>query len=158
MILPSRYYVEHGYIKGLIVLTKFLLIKLVRPVSNLFAKQSKLNVHQMNYLARGIRYYPSLKVNEDDSLKCISCKLCEQICPSNCISIKADENIKMHNTLKIGAVPKEFDIEIGKCTRCGYCEEVCPVDAIDLMGKYDFNQDPEKIIWNKEELKKAKKS
>ena len=64
---------------------------------------------------------------------CISCKMCENICPVNCIHIipKVDENKKRH----VGT----FDVDLAKCLFCGMCEEICPEFCIVLDPVYDYS-------------------
>jgi uncharacterized protein (DUF362 family) len=50
------------------------------------------------------------------TIKCISCGLCEEICPKNAI-----EN-----------VPDGAQIDYTKCIRCYCCHEICPENAIEL--------------------------
>lgn len=57
------------------------------------------------------------KVNLD---KCIGCRICEEHCPANAISVTAEGK----------AV-----VDIDKCIRCYVCQEVCPQDAIELVKK-----------------------
>jgi len=57
------------------------------------------------------------KVNPDE---CIGCRICEEHCPANAISITADD---------------KAIVDISKCIRCYVCQEVCPQNAIELVRK-----------------------
>ena len=90
---------------------------------------------------------PALTVTEDDELRCTSCMLCANICPSFCIKIEkpfeASEEV----------APEVFDINILKCTFCGLCEDACPVDAIRMSGPMPrAGHSEQNWIWDKTHL------
>jgi len=68
------------------------------------------------------RFRGSLKF---DSEKCIGCKLCVRVCPSNAIEI-----IKVEDKLFKAVV------RLDKCIFCGQCVDTCPKDA--LKNTKDF--------------------
>ena len=53
--------------------------------------------------------------------RCISCKLCEAICPAQAITIEAGprRNDGTRRTTR-------YDIDMVKCIYCGLCHEACP--------------------------------
>ena len=59
--------------------------------------------------------------------KCISCGLCDKICPNRAIEMVEAAKADKDNYPK--TYPK---IDLGKCCFCGLCEDVCPKDAINL--------------------------
>lgn len=149
MILSTKYYTEHGFLKGIYYSIKFLIKKLLISTSFILNKRKKINFSNSVQALSIYRKYPSLKLEEDkNELKCVSCSFCEKICPTNCISLELDENFQIPPTLNLGIAPKKFNVELKKCTRCNLCTEVCPVDAISLEGNYDFYSDPQRKIWN----------
>src|ERR1700712_1342506 len=79
--------------------------------------------------------------------RCIACKLCEAICPSQCIVIEAEprEDGSRRTT--------RYDIDMPKCIYCGLCEEACPVDAIVEGPNFEFaTETREELMYNKDKL------
>lgn len=151
MLIRSARYLEHGYVKGLLVLIKVVFFKVTSLLKNplsVLRGSSALPLSARTF-EKG---YPALIAGGVENLKCISCLLCEDICPVKCIAIKSS-NIKEHS-LNYGTQPDSFEINMELCTRCGYCEDVCPVDAIELNGKYSL-LDFENPIFDKERLIKT---
>ena len=58
--------------------------------------------------------------------KCVGCKICERVCPSNAISInKNDEKIT-------------FSVDLSRCIFCGNCSYYCRQGALKLSGKFEL--------------------
>lgn len=55
----------------------------------------------------------SEKVNKED---CIACKLCEDVCPSEAVTVSAIDN--------------KAEINTALCLQCTNCQQICPKDAI----------------------------
>lgn len=63
--------------------------------------------------------------------KCITCGMCERICPSNCIRIIAEK--------PEGAKKKEliaYHLDFTKCSLCANCVEICPTSALYFSHEY----------------------
>jgi NADH-quinone oxidoreductase subunit I len=88
-----------------------------------------------------LRRYPS---GEE---RCIACKLCEAICPAQCIIIEAEpRDDGSRRTTR-------YDIDMTKCIYCGLCQEACPVDAIVEGPNIDFSTETrEELYYDKTRL------
>jgi len=79
------------------------------------------------------RGQPRLAVNEDDTIRCVSCGMCEAACPAYAITIDGGETDRF-----IEREPKRFDIDFLRCILCGFCEEACPKDAIFMSDELEL--------------------
>ena len=57
-----------------------------------------------------------------DKEKCIGCKLCLKVCPSEAIVFKDAE--------------KKIMIYLARCTFCAQCNDVCPVSCLRMSGEF----------------------
>jgi len=97
---------------------------------------------------------PYLVKDQDGNTKCVSCQLCEFVCPPKAIKIippgPAGQSADRSNAEKM---PQEFEINMLRCIFCGLCQEVCPEEAIFLQKDYSLTGlSREEMIYDKEKL------
>jgi len=102
----------------------------------------------------GYRGAPYLVRDQDGDTKCVSCQLCEFICPPKAIRIvppgPTGAPADRPNAEKM---PREFEIDMLRCIFCGLCQEVCPEEAIFLQQDYSLTGLARgEMIYNKEKL------
>ena len=94
---------------------------------------------QSPVLPVGYRGAPTLVKDSQGREKCVSCQLCEFVCPSKAIrvtpgAIPADSKYSF-----IEKAPQDFQINMLRCIFCGMCQEVCPEKAIVLQNEFSIN-------------------
>lgn len=84
----------------------------------------------------GYRGVPTLVMDPNGREKCVSCQLCEFVCPPKAIRITPGEIDPAAPTAHVERAPREFEIDMLRCIYCGMCQEVCPEEAIFLQQQY----------------------
>jgi NADH-quinone oxidoreductase subunit I len=101
----------------------------------------------------GYRGVPTLVKDPNGREKCVSCQLCEFVCPPKAIRITPGEIPADQPTAHVEKGPKAFDIDMLRCIYCGLCQEVCPEEAIFLQQQYSMTgYTREEMVNNKEKL------
>ena len=99
---------------------------------------------------RGI---PTLVKDPEGREKCVSCQLCEFVCPPKAIRIIPGEIAEDSATAHVEKAPQEFEIDMLRCIYCSLCQEVCPEEAIFLQDIYSFSgYTREEMVFNKQKL------
>jgi NADH-quinone oxidoreductase chain I len=103
--------------------------------------------YEKSGLSTRFRGEHALRRYDDSEERCISCKLCEAICPAQAITIEGQ--VREDGERKT----VQYDIDMTKCIYCGLCQEACPVDAIVEGPNYEFAKETrEELVYSKEKL------
>ena len=105
-------------------------------------------------VSEGYRGAPYLVRDQDGHTKCVSCQLCEFVCPPKAIRITppGPDGVPAERP-NAEKMPREFEINMLRCIFCGLCQEVCPEEAIFLQDHYSLTGlTREEMIYNKERL------
>ena len=97
---------------------------------------------------------PYLVKDQEGNTKCVSCQLCEFVCPPKAIRITPPgESSMAADRPNAEKMPREFEINMLRCIYCGLCQEVCPEEAIFLLKDYSITGlTREELIYDKEKL------
>lgn len=126
-------WLEKSYLPQIISGLKITLKNLFkRPVTLQYPEERP--VIPDNY--RGI---PTLVKDPNGREKCVSCQLCEFVCPPKAIRIQPGEIVEDKENSHVEKAPQAFDIDMLRCIYCGLCQEVCPEEAIFLQNVYSFS-------------------
>ncbi len=87
----------------------------------------------------GYRGVPTLVMDPNGREKCVSCQLCEFVCPPKAIRITPGEIPSDATNAHVEKAPQAFDIDMLRCIYCGLCQEVCPEEAIFLQNQYSMS-------------------
>jgi NADH-quinone oxidoreductase subunit I len=123
-------------------------------VSHMFRKKVTLQYPEVRpTIPEGYRGVPTLVHDPHGREKCVSCQLCEFVCPPKAIRITPGEIDPEAETAHVEKAPKEFEIDMLRCIYCGLCEEVCPEEAIFLQDVYSMTgYSREEMVNDKEKL------
>ncbi len=93
-----------------------------------------------------LRYHP-----ESGEELCISCLMCEQICPDDCIAIEWEKPPGSK-----GRILKSFIIDYQRCCLCGLCVDPCPTKPLTaIYMSHDFElagYDRQDLVTGRKEL------
>lgn len=121
--------------------------------SNFAAKTTMQYPEEKWPVPTGYRGAPYLVKDVDNSTKCVSCQLCEFVCPPKAIRITPPGRDGDVDRAGAEKMPEAFDINMLRCIYCGFCQEVCPEEAIFLLKDYVITgENREELIYDKEKL------
>lgn len=138
---------ERTYIPQIINGLRITLRNLFRPKITLEYPEERPTIPE-NY--RGV---PTLVKDPHGREKCVSCQLCEFVCPPKAIRILPGAIPFDAPNAHVEKAPKAFEIDMLRCIYCGLCEEVCPEEAIFLQNTYSLSGYTRKeLVFQKEKL------
>ncbi len=85
---------------------------------------------------------------EIDVTRCIYCRYCMDVCPTNCIHTSKDVITEEDGKQRLVVTDRWNEvsaivIDNNNCIRCGNCKKVCPVECIDVVKVEHIEQDVE---------------
>lgn len=125
-------FAERTYIPQIIGGLKTTLTRLFQPTETLEYPEQRPEIPP------GYRGVPTLVYDPNGREKCVSCQLCEFVCPPKAIRIIPGEIASDDPYAHVEKRPKEFEIDMLRCIYCGLCEEVCPEEAIWLQNQFSM--------------------
>jgi NADH-quinone oxidoreductase subunit I len=140
-------FAERTYIPQIIGGLKTTFKHLLKPTVTLQYPEQRPEISK-NY--RGV---PTLVKDPNGREKCVSCQLCEFVCPPKAIRITPGEIDADAPNAHVEKGPKAFDIDMLRCIYCGLCQEVCPEEAIWLQNQFSMSgYTRAEMVNNKEKL------
>ena len=105
-------------------------------------------------VGQNYRGAPYLVRDQEGHTKCVSCQLCEFVCPPKAIKITPPgPDGQAADRPNAEKMPLEFEINMLRCIFCGFCEEVCPEEAIVMSQEFELTfTAQEDAIFGKEKL------
>ena len=124
---------ERTYVPAILHGLKTTFKRILQPIETLEYPE------QRPAIPPGYRGVPTLVKDPNGREKCVSCQLCEFVCPPKAIRITPGEIPPDAPTAQVEKAPQAFDIDMLRCIYCGLCQEVCPEEAIFLQNQYSMS-------------------
>ncbi len=138
---------ERTYLPQIASGLKITFKNMFKPAVTLQYPEERPNI-PANY--RGV---PTLVMDPHGREKCVSCQLCEFVCPPKAIRITPGAISEDDPNAHVEKRPQEFEINMLRCIYCGFCQEVCPEEAIFLQNTYSLNGlTREELVFQKAKL------
>jgi len=125
-------FAERTYIPQILGGLKTTFKRMVKPAETLEYPE------QRPAIPPGYRGVPTLVKDPHGREKCVSCQLCEFVCPPKAIRIVPGEIPESSPHAHVERAPQAFDIDMLRCIYCGLCQEVCPEEAIFLQNQFSM--------------------
>jgi NADH-quinone oxidoreductase subunit I len=125
-------FAERTYVPQIVAGLKTTWKHLVRP------KETLEYPEQRPALPPNYRGVPTLVKDPHGREKCVSCQLCEFVCPPKAIRITPGEIPEGSTNSHVERAPQAFEIDMLRCIYCGMCQEVCPEEAIFLQNQFSM--------------------
>ena len=138
---------ERTYLPQIVTGLRITMKNLLKPPVTLEYPEERPTIPN-NY--RGV---PTLVKDPNGREKCVSCQLCEFVCPPKAIRITPGEIDENSPDAHVERAPEEFEINMLRCIYCGLCQEVCPEEAIFLQDIFSLSgYSREELIFKKRKL------
>ncbi len=124
---------ERAYLPQIAAGLRITLRRLFKPIETLQYPEERPAIPP------GYRGVPTLVMDPNGREKCVSCQLCEFVCPPKAIRITPGAIPEASPNAAVEKAPQAFDIDMLRCIYCGLCEEVCPEEAIFLQTQYSMS-------------------
>jgi formate hydrogenlyase subunit 6/NADH:ubiquinone oxidoreductase subunit I len=118
----------------------FIFLKGILNISSNHSVSRRLYDDSLNLKKDFYTKYPLLKKDQVDNPICVSCGVCEDICPTSAIKIEKANLINFPKSLMTGEAPLHFYVKVDDCLKCGLCRDVCLTDAIEMKGDFAINK------------------
>jgi len=125
-------FAERTYVPQIISGLKITIKRFFQPIETLQYPEERPAIPP------GYRGVPTLVKDSNGREKCVSCQLCEFVCPPKAIRITPGEIDPAAPNAHVEKAPKAFDIDMLRCIYCGLCQEVCPEEAIWLQNQFSM--------------------
>jgi len=126
-------FAERTYVPQIISGLKITLKRLLQPIETMQYPEERPTI------PHGYRGVPTLVKDPNGREKCVSCQLCEFVCPPKAIRITPGELDHSSPHAHVEKGPQAFDIDMLRCIYCGLCQEVCPEEAIWLQNQFSMS-------------------
>ena len=100
--------------------------RMIPYIMRMMVKKPDTNLYPAERSERAERFRGALRF---DRSKCIGCKICTRVCPSNAIEIE-----------RVSETDKTFQayVHMDRCIFCGQCVDSCPKKALENTPDFEL--------------------